>query len=60
MGELLSIGATSASLHHEHEHKMAGFNLYEFDDAGRLGTIEAHVFDPETDAFHIEAVPLVA
>ncbi len=59
-GELLAIGATSASLHHGHEHKMAGFNLYEFDDAGALGSIEAHVLDPETDAFHIETVPLVA
>ena len=32
LGELLSVGATSASLDHEHEHKMAGFNLYEFDE----------------------------
>ena len=37
LGELLSVGATSASLDHEHEHKMAGFNLYEFDDTGKLG-----------------------
>ena len=60
IGELLSIGATSASLHSEIEHKMAGFNLYEFDDAGTLGTIEAHVFDPTADTFHVERVPLVA
>ena len=59
-GELFAIGATSASLHHDHEHKMAGFNLYEFDDSGALGKVEAHVLDPETDAFHIELVPLVA
>ena len=60
VGELFAIGATSASLHHDNEHKMAGFNLYEFDDSGALGKVEAHVLDPETDAFHIELVPLVA
>ncbi len=60
LGELLSVGATSASLDHEHEHKMAGFNLYEFDDAGTLGTVEAHVLDPKEDSFHVEGVPLVA
>jgi 3',5'-cyclic AMP phosphodiesterase CpdA len=60
LGELLSVGATSASLDHEHEHKMAGFNLYEFDDAGKLGAIEAHVLDAKEDRFHIESVPLVA
>lgn len=59
-GEMLAIGATSASLHHENEHKMAGFNLYEFDDSGALGTVEAHVFDPVALSFHIEGVPLVA
>ena len=60
MGELLSIGATSASLHHEGIHQMAGFNLYEFDDTGALGNVEAHVFNPTADTFHIESVPLVA
>jgi hypothetical protein len=60
LGELLSVGATSASLDHEHVHKMAGFNLYEFDDTGKLGAIEAHVLDAKEDRFHIESVPLVA
>lgn len=60
LGELLSVGATSASLDHEHEHKMAGFNLYEFDDEGKLGAIEAHVLDAKEDRFRIESVPLVA
>ncbi len=60
LGELLSVGATSASLDHEHEHKMAGFNLYEFDESGNLGAIEAHVLDAKADSFHIESVPLVA
>jgi 3',5'-cyclic AMP phosphodiesterase CpdA len=60
LGELLSVGATSASLDHEHEHKMAGFNLYEYDDAGKLGAVEAHVLDAKQDSFHVESVPLVA
>jgi 3',5'-cyclic AMP phosphodiesterase CpdA len=60
VGEMLSIGATSASLDHEHEHKMAGFNLYEIDDSGKLGKIEAHVLDANEDSFHIEGVPLLA
>jgi len=60
LGELLSVGATSASLDHEHEHKMAGFNLYEFDDTGKLGAIEAHVLDAKEDSFHVASVPLVA
>jgi 3',5'-cyclic AMP phosphodiesterase CpdA len=60
LGELLSVGATSASLDHEHEHKMAGFNLYDFDDNGKLGAVEAHVLDAKEDSFHIESVPLVA
>jgi len=59
LGELLSVGATSASLQHEHEHKMAGFNLYEFDDAGALTKVEAHVLDTAKDAFHVERVPVV-
>jgi 3',5'-cyclic AMP phosphodiesterase CpdA len=60
VGELLAIGATSASLEHENEHKMAGFNLYEFDAEGALGKIEAHVLDSKRDTFHIEGVPIVA
>jgi hypothetical protein len=60
LGELLSVGATSASLDHEHEHKMAGFNLYEYDDAGKLGAVEAHVLDAKQDTFRVESVPLVA
>lgn len=56
-GNILSVGATSASLHHADEHRMAGFNLYELDDAGKLTNVEAHVFDPKDEAFHVESVP---
>ncbi|HVH45801.1 MAG TPA: metallophosphoesterase, partial [Labilithrix sp.] len=56
-GALLAVGATSASLHHEDQHRMAGFNLYEFDGAGGLLKVEAHVLDPKSDTFRIDAVP---
>lgn len=56
-GSVLAVGATSASLHHENEHRMAGFNLYELDGDGGLVDVVAHVFDPKTDTFHIERVP---
>ena len=47
-------------LHHDHEHKMAGFNLYTFDDAtGKLDGVEAHVLDVSADRFRIESVPLL-
>lgn len=57
-GALLSVGATSASLHHEHEHRMAGFNLYEVDDAtGAIRAVEARVFDPSAGIFRVERIP---
>lgn len=56
---LLSVGATSASLHHEQTARMSGFNLYELDDAGALVRMEAHVLDGD-DSFHVEAIPEVA
>lgn len=56
-GDVLAVGATSASLHHEDEHRMAGFNVYEFDGAGALVDIAAHVLDPATDTFRIQRVP---
>jgi 3',5'-cyclic AMP phosphodiesterase CpdA len=58
-GRLLAVGATSASLHHDDEHRMAGFNLYDFNGAGELEGVEAHVFDPETKTFHLESVPKI-
>ena len=56
-GSLMSVGATSASLHHDDEHRMAGFNLYAFDDAGQLMDIEAHILVPESGAFRVDSVP---
>jgi len=42
-GKSVTLGATSASLHHDSGEKMAGFNVYDVDGAGSLGALEAHV-----------------
>lgn len=55
-GSLLAVGATSASLHHDDHHRMAGFNLYEFDGAGGLLKVEAHILEPQTETFRIASV----
>jgi 3',5'-cyclic AMP phosphodiesterase CpdA len=55
-----SIGATSASLLHEHHHRMAGFNWYELDDIGTFAPPRAFVFHPETGHFHDRDIPLTA
>lgn len=59
-GKVMVVGATSASLHHEDPHRMAGFNLYEFDGGGALTSVEAHVYDPETGTFRAADIPLLA
>jgi 3',5'-cyclic AMP phosphodiesterase CpdA len=56
-GSVLSVGATSASLEHEDEHRMAGFNVYEFDGAGALQGVSAHVLEPKTGSFRVDSVP---
>jgi 3',5'-cyclic AMP phosphodiesterase CpdA len=63
-GQMLQVGATSASLHHEEPDRMAGFNVYEVgDEADRRGPkpstarVLAHVYSPETDTFRVESVP---
>ena len=55
-GTLVSVGATSASLHHDSGLKMAGFNLYEIEPDGSLGFMEAHVLSGE----RFEVRPLLA
>lgn len=55
-GSVLQVGATSASLHHEEPDRMAGFNVYDLTDAGSP-RVEAHVYSPDSDAFHVESVP---
>lgn len=56
-GEITVVGAASASLHHEHEARMSGFNVYELSDDGALVSVEAHVLDPAESTFRKEPVP---
>ncbi|HWL86398.1 MAG TPA: metallophosphoesterase [Polyangiaceae bacterium] len=56
-GQFHVVGATSASLHHEAPEKMASFNVYQFDERGTLADVEAHVLEPESEAFRVSDVP---
>ena len=56
-GSVLSVGATSASLHHADDDRMAGFNVYTFDGGGDLVDVEAHVLEPVKRTFRLESVP---
>ncbi len=59
-GVLHAVGATSASMLHEDEHRMAGFNLYEIDDAaGGVSRIEARRYHPESGGFVETPVPVI-
>jgi 3',5'-cyclic AMP phosphodiesterase CpdA len=58
-GTLHAVGATSASLHHDDEARMAGFNLYDIADDGAVAKIEAHVFVPKENKFEVLSVPKV-
>lgn len=57
MGHIDAVGATSASLLHEREDRMAGFNLYEIDDDGAIRDISSHRYDAHRDAFEQVAIP---
>jgi hypothetical protein len=46
-GRVVSVGATSASLHHDSTTKMAGFNVYAIESDGSIGAMEAHVLSGE-------------
>ena len=50
-GQVDAIGATSASLLHESDERMAGFNVYEVRPDGALGPVEWHRLVPETQDF---------
>lgn len=59
-GVLDAVGATSASLFHEHDDRMAGFNVYDVADDGAIAGIGAYRFDPGTGRFVDTPVPRVA
>ncbi len=58
-GSIVSFGATSASLEHEDPDRMAGINLYVFDDAtGALSSADSRVLDSTARTFHTRTLPL--
>lgn len=52
-GSLEVIGASGAALDHPDPSVRAGFNLYQFEDDGRLASVEAHVLDPEGEGMRV-------
>ena len=58
-GKIWSIGATSASLVHEADTRMAGYNLYEISESGEVQKVSARVLDMHTNTFNEVPVPVV-
>jgi hypothetical protein len=58
-GAIHSVGATSASLLHEHPDRMAGINLYTLSPDG-LGAPAVLVYTPENERFEQREIPLSA
>jgi 3',5'-cyclic AMP phosphodiesterase CpdA len=56
-GTLHHIGATSASLVHKRPHRMAGYNVYDLDSAGRLEATHARVWDRASERFVERTIP---
>lgn len=56
-GHIDTFGATSASLLDERTERMAGFNVYEIDDTGRLVSATSHGYDPATKKFREVPIP---
>jgi 3',5'-cyclic AMP phosphodiesterase CpdA len=56
-GHMEAVGATSASLLHESDERMAGFNVYEIGEDGAVGAIASHRMDDETEEFREVAIP---
>ncbi len=57
-GGLDAVGATSASLLHESDERMAGFNVYEIGSDGAIGPLESHRLEPATEAFREVKIPV--
>jgi 3',5'-cyclic AMP phosphodiesterase CpdA len=56
-GHIDAVGATSASLLHESDERMAGFNIYEIDDDGGIQGIASHRFVPGEAGFREVPIP---
>ena len=56
-GHLDAVGATSASLLHDSDERMAGFNVYELAEDGAIQAIRSHRYLPEQGTFREVPVP---
>lgn len=56
-GHLDAVGATSASLLHDSDERMAGFNVYDIDDHGAIQAISSHRYVPGEESFREVPVP---
>lgn len=56
-GHIDAVGATSASLLHDSDERMAGFNVYEIADDGRIEGITSQRYVRELEAFREVPVP---
>jgi 3',5'-cyclic AMP phosphodiesterase CpdA len=56
-GYIDAVGATSASLLHDSDERMAGFNVYEVSADGAIASIESHRLELSDESFRAVAVP---
>lgn len=56
-GHIDAVGATSASLLHESDERMAGFNVYEVTADGAIHSVASHCMNPETREFREVSIP---
>jgi 3',5'-cyclic AMP phosphodiesterase CpdA len=56
-GHIDAVGATSASLLHESDERMAGFNVYEVESDGAVRGIASYRMQPGTEEFREVAIP---
>jgi 3',5'-cyclic AMP phosphodiesterase CpdA len=56
-GHIDAVGATSASLLHASDERMAGFNVYDIASDGAIRGITSHRLVPETQAFREVPIP---
>jgi 3',5'-cyclic AMP phosphodiesterase CpdA len=59
-GHIDAIGATSASLLHASDERMAGFNVYELRADGAIASIGSHMLSPDGETFREVSVPRAA
>jgi hypothetical protein len=58
-GHIDAVGATSASLLHASDERMAGFNVYEIAGDGAIQGITSHRLEPETQSFREVPIPRI-